>query len=153
MANKIEMKKIVCLLAITLTFVFHSHAQKTGTETITFDFSKADTAAATTNGTVIVIGHERNKAFYEKKLKQAKKKKIVGIVLSSLGAATLGGTIGGYFAIKNKNRTSGYSAFRDQGFLLQVGIPASAVFLGVGIPLSIVGSKLEKKYNKKLAAY
>jgi len=150
------MKKIISLLVLIVFLVIHSQAQSNGTsgsETITFDFSKADSTTTNAKGTVTVVGHERNKAYFEKKLKQAKKKKIVGIVLSCLGGAALAGTIGGYFALNNKNKTSGYSAFRDSGFLLQVGIPASAAFLGTGIPLSIVGSLKEKKYKKKLEAF
>jgi len=141
-------------LCMALFITHNIHAQnKTEVETITFDFSQATDSAATKKGTVTVIGHDRNKAFYEKKLKQAKKKKIVGIVLASLGGAAIAGTIGGYFALKHKNETSGYSEFRDPDFLLQVGVPASVALLATGIPLSIIGSVKEKKYRKKLKEF
>lgn len=152
------MKHIICLLAINLMFIMFGFSQSNenkGTETITFDFSKPDSVTTTqnSNGSVVVVGHDRNKAYYQKKVKQAKKKMVVGIVLSSLGAAVLAGTIGGYFALKNKNKTAGYSAFRDGGLLLQFGVPGSAVLMGIGIPLSIVGAKKVKKYEKKLQAF
>jgi len=133
-----------------MSLCMHSYAQKkesNSTETISFDFSKQDSL---TKGTVTVIGHSRDKAFYEKKLKQAKKEKIVGIVLSCLGGAAIAGTVGGYYAIKNKNN---YSSFENRALVLQVGIGSSIAFLATGIPLSIVGSVKEKKYRKKLKSF
>jgi len=149
------MKHILFLICGILIFVSTSKAQKNESnevQTISFDFSQPD-SSITTKGNVTVVGHVRNEAYYQKKLKQSKKKKIVGIALSSLGIATLAGTIGGYFALKNKNKTSGYDPFRDSDFLLQVGVPVSVAFLATGIPFSIIGAKQQKKYQKKLKEF
>lgn len=154
----IYMKKIIFLILLLVSFSQISNAQdedKSNATTVTFDFSKSEDSTTTQSsfGTKTkALDVSKNATYYQKKIKQSKHKKLIGIILSSLGGAVLGATIGGYFAINNKNKSAGYSAFRDNDLLLQVGIPASAALIGTGIPIAIIGAKKEKKYKKKLSA-
>lgn len=145
------MKKIYCLLFSLVMFVMAGYSQSDdeNSKTITFDFSKADSVDNQVSSKVTTVGFERNKAFYEQKLKKAKTQKLVGIILASIGAAALGGTIGGYFAIRNK-RSYQLNSYGVGELILYTGLPASVALISTGIPLSVIGAKKQKKYAAKL---
>lgn len=161
------MKKTILLITSFLSMLFAVKAQtkfELATVSTKIDFVKANQLLAsnsTYNSTISSSYFVRDKAYYEDKISRYKKMKIAGIVLASVGAGALAGTIAGSIVIVRNNRDDdgyGYgTGINRPGFFKVYGLAVGGALLtggliGTGIPLAINGAKKEKRYKAKLKA-
>lgn len=165
------MNKAFFFSLLFIATIFCSKAQSltskaffnTNEKSTSFNFKTASASILSTeNALTSSLMAPVNKAYTEKKIKKYHKMKIAGIVLSSLGGAALVGTIAGCVVLArqadwNDGYTYGGTTYYDgnTGVAKTLGLAIGGTFLtaglvGPGIPLSIIGSKKEKKYKAKL---
>lgn len=159
----------ICLFMATL---FYSKAQTSKTfllwneKSTSINFKTASASILNTENTLMKsfkLAGNTNTAYLEKRVKKYHKMKIAGIVLASLGGAALVGTIAGTVVLaRQSNWSDGYTSGGTTYFGANtyagktIGMAVGGTFLtaaliGPGIPLSIIGSKKEKRYKAQLA--
>lgn len=132
-----------------------------GNSTAVFNFKEANKLLAsntTFSNHAISFGYDsKDKAYYESRIKKAKKRKKIGIILTSIGAAGLVASITAAVVVAKTDPAEVSSTSTGvfvTGTPVLIGVGgglASAAFLGPGIPFWIIGAKKEKKYQKALA--
>ena len=82
----------------------------------------------------------------DKQLKRARRLKVTGLIFTGLG--TLGAAIGTTTLIQNSRNNNLTGIFVNTVYAYSI-LPPSAIMLGVGIPMTIVGFHKGKKYKKQ----
>ncbi|MDB5226744.1 MAG: hypothetical protein JWN78_937 [Bacteroidota bacterium] len=157
------MKYLFCTLVFCLVSILTIHAQSSSlnSNSATFNFKDANKLLASnttfSNHAISFAYDEKDKAFYEGRLKKAKKQKLVGIILTSIGAAGLIASITAAVVVSRtdpadvSSSSTGVFVTGTPVLIGAVGGLASAALLGPGIPFWIIGAHKEKKYKKTLA--
>ena len=149
------MKTITFSCLLILVFVINANAQQSpflkypATEHRTFNFQQTNTQLYANKLSISKYAHATDEDVdVDKKIRKGKRQKSAGITLMCLGGIFAAGAIAtGIISTKDANSDLTTKNLALRGAALGGGA-LGAVFLGIGLPLTIAGTHKVRKYGR-----